>query len=163
MMMVPQAIGSITVKPFISRLLNRFGYRRLLLANTVAVSVVLCSFATLSADTPIWIIVPMVYLYGAVMSLQYTAMNTLAYVDLDVKHASMASSMASTAQYLSMSFGIALASLLMAGFLGSHNAQGYVWAFRWSVIVLGLITMAASWIFSRLRDPRATPAADGTR
>lgn len=163
MMMVPQAIGSITVKPFISRLLNRFGYRRLLLANTVAVSVVLCSFATLSADTPIWIIVPMVYLYGAVMSLQYTAMNTLAYVDLDVKHASMASSMASTAQYLSMSFGIALASLLMAGFLGSHNAQGYVWAFRWSVIVLGLITLAASWIFSRLRGPRATPAADGTR
>ncbi len=103
-----------------------FGYRRLLLGNTIAVSVVLCSFALLTPDTPPWVIVAFVYVYGAVMSLQYTSMNTLAYVDLDVKYASMASSMASTAQYLSMSFGIALASLLMGGFLASHNAQGYV-------------------------------------
>ncbi|HEY4294019.1 MFS transporter [Luteibacter sp.] len=154
MMMVPQAIGSITVKPFIDRLLTHFGYRRLLLGNTIAVSVVLCSFAFLSPHTPPWFIAGFVYIYGAVMSLQYTSMNTLAYVDLDVKHASMASSMASTAQYLSMSFGIALASLLMAGFLGSHDADGYVWAFRWSVIVLGMVTLAGSWIFGRLHDTR---------
>jgi len=161
MMMVPQALGSITVKPFINRLLNRFGYRRLLLTNTVAVSAVLCSFALLSETTPVWITVALVYVYGAIMSLQYTAMNTLAYVDLDVEHASMASSMASTAQYLSMSFGIALASLLMAGFLDSHNARGYVWAFRWSVIVLGLVTLAASWIFSRLGDTRPATRTSG--
>ncbi len=59
-----------------------------------------------------------------------------------------------------MSFGIALASLLMGGFLGAHNAQGYVSAFRWSVIVLGLITLAASWIFSRLRETRAGKVPD---
>ncbi|WP_426287764.1 MFS transporter [Luteibacter sp. E-22] len=162
LMMVPQAIGSISVKPFIDRLLTYFGYRRLLLGNTIAVSVVLCSFALLTPDSPPWVIVAFVYVYGAVMSLQYTSMNTLAYVDLDVKYASMASSMASTAQYLSMSFGIALASLLMGGFLASHNAQGYVWAFRWSVIVLGLITLAASWIFGRLRDTRSAKAAETT-
>ncbi|HVI56361.1 MAG TPA: MFS transporter [Luteibacter sp.] len=162
LMMVPQAIGSITVKPFIHRLLTHFGYRRLLLGNTIAVSIVLCSFALLTTETPMWIIASFVYVYGAFMSLQYTSMNTLAYVDLDVRHASMASSMASTAQYLSMSFGIALASLLMGGFLGSHNAQGYVWAFRWSVIVLGMVTLAASWIFSRLRETRAGKVADVT-
>jgi EmrB/QacA subfamily drug resistance transporter len=162
LMMVPQAIGSITVKPFIHRLLTHFGYRRLLLGNTIAVSIVLCSFALLTPETPMWIIAGFVYVYGAFMSLQYTSMNTLAYVDLDVRHASMASSMASTAQYLSMSFGIALASLLMGGFLGAHNAQGYVWAFRWSVIVLGMITLAASWIFSRLRETRVGKVADAT-
>jgi EmrB/QacA subfamily drug resistance transporter len=162
LMMVPQAIGSISVKPFIHRLLTQFGYRRLLLGNTIAVSIVLCSFALLTPETPMWIIASFVYVYGAVMSLQYTAMNTLAYVDLDVSHAAMASSMASTAQYLSMSFGIALASLLMGGFLGSHNAQGYVWAFRWSVIVLGMITLAASWIFSRLRETRVGKVVDAT-
>lgn len=163
LMMVPQAIGSITVKPFIDRLLTHFGYRRLLLGNTIAVSVVLCSFALLTPHTPPLLIAGFVYVYGAVMSLQYTSMNTLAYVDLDVKHASMASSMASTAQYLSMSFGIALASLLMAGFLGSHDAKGYVSAFRWSVIVLGVITLAASWIFGQLRETRAGKMATPAR
>jgi len=159
LMMVPQAIGSISVKPFIDRLLTHFGYRRLLLGNTIAVSVVLCSFALLSPQAPPWLVVVFVYIYGAVMSLQYTSMNTLTYVDLDVKYASMASSMASTAQYLSMSFGIAFASLLMAGFLETRDAEGYVLAFHWSVVVLGLITLAASWIFSRLRDPRAAAEA----
>jgi EmrB/QacA subfamily drug resistance transporter len=160
LMMVPQAIGSISVKPFIDRLLTHFGYRRLLLGNTIVVSVVLCLFALLSPATPPWLIAGFVYIYGAVMSLQYTSMNTLAYVDLDVKYASMASSMASTAQYLSMSFGIALASLLMGGFLRAHDALAYVWAFRWSVIVLGMITLAASWIFGQLRETRPARAAE---
>jgi len=154
LMMVPQALGSITVKPFIHRLLAHFGYRRLLLGNTILVSMVLCAFALLDTDTPTWIIAAFVYVYGMVMSVQYTSMNTLAYVDVDVKQASMASSMASTAQYLSMSFGIALATLLMAGFLGASDRHPYVWAFRWSVIVMGLITLAASWVFSLLRDTR---------
>lgn len=162
LMMVPQALGSITVKPFIHRLLTAFGYRRLLLGNTILVSVVLCAFALLDTDSPTWLIAGFVYVYGMVMSVQYTSMNTLAYVDVDVTRAAMASSMASTAQYLSMSFGIALATLLMAGFLGSSAHHPYVWAFRWSVIVLGLITLAASWVFSRLRDtrePRVATAA----
>lgn len=154
MMMVPQAIGSITVKPFIDRLLTRFGYRRLLLGNTIAVAGVLCVFALLSPSTPTWVIAGWVYIYGAFMSLQYTSMNTLAYVDIDVRQASMASSMASTAQYLSMSFGIALASLLMEGFLTSHEPDAYVRAFRWSVVVLGMVTLAGSWVFSRLRETR---------
>jgi uncharacterized BrkB/YihY/UPF0761 family membrane protein len=58
-----------------------------------------------------------------------------------------------------MSFGIALATLLMAGFLGASDKHPYIWAFRWSVIVLGLITLAASWVFSRLRDTRVPRTA----
>lgn len=159
LMMVPQALGSITVKPFIPRVLTRLGYRRLLLTNTVVGACVLCAFAVLSTDSPPWLIAAFVYVYGAVMSVQYTSMNTLAYVDLDVKYAAQASSMASTAQYLSMSFGIALATLLMEAFLARHEAVEYVWAFRWAVISLGLITLAASGIFARLRDTRSAPVA----
>ena len=58
--------------------------------------------------------------------------------------------------------GAAGVSLLMGGFLGAHNAQGYVWAFRWSVIVLGMITLAASLIFSRLRETRVGKVVDAT-
>jgi hypothetical protein len=35
-----------------------------------------------------------------------------------------------------------------------------VWAFRWSVIILGMITLAASWVFSRLRDTRVGKVTD---
>jgi EmrB/QacA subfamily drug resistance transporter len=160
LIMVPQALGAISVKPFVHRLLTHFGYRRLLLANTVLVAIVLAVFALLSPTTPMWLIACLVFVYGGLMSLQYTSMNTLAYVDLDISHASMASSMASTAQYLSMSFGIALASLLMEAFLRGTQATDYVWAFRYAVIVLGLVTLAGSWVFSRLRKERSPIIAE---
>jgi len=154
LMMVPQALGAIAVKWVVNRLLLRLGYRRLLLGNTVAVSLMLASFTLVGPQTPLPVIALQVFAYGAFMSLQYSSMNTLAYVDLDVSHASMASSMASTAQYLSMSFGIALASLLMEAFLAGHEPAQYVHAFRCSILILAAMTLAASWIFSRLRRDR---------
>jgi EmrB/QacA subfamily drug resistance transporter len=163
LMMVPQALGSITAKWGINRLLQHLGYQKLLFANTLVVAVMLASFALLGKDSSMWVIALMVYVYGGFMGLQYTAMNTLIYTDLDVKFAAQASSMASTAQYLSMSFGIALASLLMEALLQGHAHEDYIPAFRWTVLLLAIVTATASWVFSRLTSdasPRSTQASD---
>ena len=157
LMMVPQAIGSISAKWVIDRALIHFGYRRLLLGNTLIVAVLLAAFALLGPASPIWAITLLVFLYGAFSGLQYTAMNTLIYHDLEVRHAAMASSMASTAQYLAMSFGIALATLLMEAFLHGHAQAHYVAAFRWTVLLLGAITALASAVFGRLPHDRPLP------
>jgi len=81
-------------------------------------------------------------------------MNTLGFIDLTPAQASMGSSMTSMVQNLSMSLGIAFASLLMAaGIGGTHDAISYVSAFRTTTIVLGIVTVASSLLFLRL--PRA--------
>jgi len=157
LMMVPQALGSISAKWVISRALVHFGYRRLLLGNTLMVALLLAAFALLGATSPVWVIALLTFLYGGFSGLQYTAMNTLIYNDLDIKHASMASSMASTAQYLAMSFGIALATLLMEGLLQGHAHEDYIVAFRWTVLLLAVVTAAASHVFSRLPRDRPLP------
>ncbi|HEX7815102.1 MAG TPA: MFS transporter [Dyella sp.] len=154
LMMVPQALGSISAKWAVNRLLVAMGYRRMLLFNTWIVALLLASFALLGKDSPMAMIALMMFLYGGFMGLQYTAMNTLVYQDLDVKYASMASSMASTAQYLSMSFGIALASLLMEALLQGHAHDDYVAAFRWTVLLLAVVTAAASQLFAQLKKDR---------
>ena len=165
LMMVPQALGSISSKWVVNRLLLRLGYRRLLIGNTTAVAVMLAAFALVDGDTPTWLIGVLVYVYGCFTGLQYTTMNTLAYTDVDVRHASMASSMASTTQYLSISFGIAFASLLMEVFVGRevHAAHAYVAAFHITVLVLAAVTAMAATIFLRLRpDHPGAPARAGT-
>jgi MFS family permease len=131
-----------------------YGYRRLLLGNTLIVAALLAMFALLGPATPVWAIGLLAFFYGAFAGMQYTAMNTLIYTDLDIRHASMASSMASTAQYLAMSFGIALATLLMQAMLGGHAHEDYVAAFRWTVLILAAITAGASRVFSQLRHDR---------
>ena len=159
LMMVPQAMGSIAAKWAVNRALVHFGYRRLLLGNTLIVAVLLASFALLGPGSPVWVIASLTFCYGAFTGLQYTTMNTLIYNDLDIKHASMASSMASTAQYLAMSFGIALSTLLMEAMLQGHAHEDYVVAFRWTVVLLGVITAVASRVFGRLRRDRPLGAA----
>ncbi|WP_343880642.1 MFS transporter [Rhodanobacter caeni] len=154
LMMVPQALGSIIAKWVINRVLVHYGYRRLLLGNTLIVAALLAMFALLGPATPVWAIGLLAFFYGAFAGMQYTAMNTLIYTDLDIKHASMASSMASTAQYLAMSFGIALATLLMQAMLNGHAHEDYVVAFRWTVLILAAITAGASRVFSQLRRDR---------
>ena len=157
LMMVPQALGSIAAKWAVNRALVHYGYRRLLLGNTLIVAMLLASFALLGPTTPVWVIAALTFCYGCFTGLQYTTMNTLIYNDLDIKHASMASSMASTVQYLAMSFGIALSTLLMEAMLRGHAHEDYVVAFRWTVLLLGAITAAASRVFSRLRHDRPLP------
>ncbi len=152
MVMVPQAIGSIVAKRLINRLLVHYGYRRLLLGNTLIVAALLGSFAVLGPGSPVWLVGTLAFFYGGFAGLQYTAMNTLIYNDLDISDASMASSLASTAQYLAMSFGIALGMLLMQALLGGHASDNYVVAFRWTVIVLALITAGASRVFRQLPE-----------
>jgi EmrB/QacA subfamily drug resistance transporter len=154
LMMVPQALGSITAKWAINRALVHLGYRRLLLGNTLIVACLLAAFALLGPTTPIWAIALLTFAYGFFAGLQYTAMNTLIYHDVDIRHASMLSSMASTVQYLAMSFGIALSTLLMEALLQGHAHDDYVVAFRWTVLFLAAVTAAASRIFARLRHDR---------
>lgn len=157
LMMVPQALGSIIAKWAVNRALVRYGYRRLLLGNTLVVAVLLAAFALLGPGSPVWVIASLTFIYGAFTGLQYTTMNTLIYTDLDIKHASMASSMASTVQYLAMSFGIALSTLLMEAMLQGHAHEDYVVAFRWTMVLLAAITAVASRVFSRLRHDRELP------
>jgi len=159
LMMVPQALGSIVAKWAVNRALVHYGYRRLLLGNTLIVAALLAAFALLGPGSPLWVIASLTFAYGAFAGLQYTTMNTLIYTDLDIRHASMASSMASTVQYLAMSFGIALSTLLMEAMLQGHAHEDYVVAFRWTMILLAAITAVASRVFSRLRHDRPSPGA----
>lgn len=156
LMLMPQALAMMLMKLAIDRLLKAFGYRRVLLVNTLLVAALLACFALLTPATSPLLTASLVFAYGLAMSLQYTAMNTLVFVDLEPEHAAMASSMTSTVQYLSISFGIALASLLMAAFLGSahHRVQAYVSAFHGSVLLLALVTLVATLVFARLGADR---------
>jgi len=70
--------------------------------------------------TPVWVIVLLAFFYGAFTSLQYTSMNTLVYADITEEETSSASSIASTMQQMSISFGVASAGLATALFIPSR-------------------------------------------
>ncbi len=155
LMMAPQALAMMMMKPLIDPVLRRFGYRRTLYANTVVVALMMVSFALPVAPRDWPVITALMFVLGLVMSLQYTAMNTLAFVDLAPEQAGHAASLTSTAQYLSMSFGIALATLLMGALLPARaQPAAYPHAFHLTALALATLCLAGAAVFMRLRRDR---------
>src|ERR1700729_2961953 len=98
LLMMPQAIAAMSLKMTMPRILARFGYRGVLVSNTVILGLLIALFATIGVGTPVWLIVIQVFCFGFFSSLQYTSMNTLVYADITEQETSSASSIASTMQ-----------------------------------------------------------------
>src|SRR6202050_4098468 len=103
LLMMPQAIAAMSLKMTMPGILARFGYRGVLISNTVILGLVIALFSTMGVWTRVWMIVAIAFCYGFFSSLQYTAMNTLVYADVTDAQTSSASSIASTTRQVSMS------------------------------------------------------------
>ena len=154
LLMMPSALGAMGMKMFAPKLLNRFGYRQVLVMNTVCIGITIALFTLVSASTPLPLVVAISLMQGLFNSLQFSSMNTLAYADIEGPDSSMASTISSSFQQLSMSFGLAAGSIVTAWFLGgvSQTNQGQVTqALHHGFSVLAGLTLVSSLIFWRLR------------
>jgi EmrB/QacA subfamily drug resistance transporter len=154
LLMMPSALGAMGMKFFAPKLLNRFGYRQVLVMNTICIGITIALFTLVSASTPLPLVVALSLMQGLFNSLQFSSMNTLAYADIEGPDSSMASTISSSFQQLSMSFGLAAGSIVTAWFLGgvSQTNQGQVTqALHHGFAVLAGLTVLSSLIFWRLR------------
>jgi EmrB/QacA subfamily drug resistance transporter len=154
LLVMPQALAAMSMKVIMPRLLRSVGYRGVLVSNTVILGVLLMVFATIGLRTPVWAIVLQAFLYGGFTSLQYTSMNTLVYADITEQDASSASSIASTMQQMSISFGVAIAGLATAFFIPtSHsNPAEMIHGIHKALIALGILTIISTIVFRSLKS-----------
>ena len=154
LLIMPQAVASMSMKLVMSRILTRLGYRGVLISNTLMIGILLLLFATIGLSTSILTIVVLAFLYGGFTSLQYTSMNTLVYADISDEQASRASSIASTSQQMSISFGVAIAGLATAFFLPAQayaERTEFIHGIHEAFLTLGGFTMVSTIVFRRLR------------
>ena len=155
LMIMPQAIAAISLKMTLPRVLRRFGYRQVLIVNTVMLGVMVLVFSTIDAGTPAWLIVAQAFVFGVFTSTQYTSMNTLAFADVNGEQTSGASTIASTVQQLAVSFGVASASLAAAWFVpqADHvSALGMIHGIHLALRALGALTIVSTFVFIELRS-----------
>jgi MFS family permease len=134
--------------------LRKFGYRTILISNTVLLGVMMMLFSTIDVGTPVWLIALQAFIYGFFTSTQYTSMNTLAYADVNAEQASGASTIASTVQQLAVSFGVASASLAAAFFIPRSTGvtpPEMVHGIHVALRVLGALTILSSLVFHELK------------
>src|ERR1700720_1607351 len=63
LLMMPQAVAAMSLKMTMRGILKRFGYRTVLISNTLMLGLLIILFATIGAGTPVWLIVAQVFVY----------------------------------------------------------------------------------------------------
>lgn len=155
LLMMPIAVAAMGMKIVSTHILRRFGYRKTLIINTVMIGLTICLYGCVTKDTDIIFIIALSLAQGFFNSLQFSSMNSIAYADIEPSDSSMAATIASSLQQMSMSFGLAFGSLVTGWYLGGlpqsdHLAMSS--AIHHAFWTLGLLTIISSLSFLGLTN-----------
>ena len=149
MILMASAISTIIAKSFVVPIVHRFGYKRTLVTNTVLLAIVISMFALPDKETPLYMLIPLLAMYGAINSIQMATMNTISLADLSPSNASMGNSLIAITQQLSISFGVSFGALILrktesATWLTGGNLD---MSFKSTFMILGIVTFIATSVF----------------
>jgi hypothetical protein len=159
--------GNVAIKPATTPLINRFGFRTVLLGATVGTTVAVAVLGFTSAATPIAVIAGLALISGVTRSVGFTVYGTVGLADMPPELMRDANTLAATSTQLAGGLAIAVATVaLRIGGVFGTGLTAYTVAF----CLLALI--AAGTAAEALRMDRAagdaarrqrTPAPAATR
>ncbi|MGM4891546.1 MFS transporter [Tardiphaga sp. 839_C3_N1_4] len=147
------AVGAMGMKTLAARIIRAFGFRNVMTVNAVVSSVFLAACALFTVTTPLMLILIILVVGGFFRSLEFTAINTVAYAEVETAQMSRATTLVSVNQQLSISAGVAIgafsveSTMLMRG-MTELSAADFAPAF----LVVSVISAASAWFFWQMPD-----------
>jgi EmrB/QacA subfamily drug resistance transporter len=139
LLMIAVFAGNLAMKPATTPILRQFGFRRVLIGNGICNALALGLCGTLSASTPLAIVVGLLFVGGMFRSMQFTALNTVAFADVALPAMNAANTLFATAMQLTIGLGIALAALALR--VGEILAGAGGPSFRIAFLVIGAVAL----------------------
>jgi EmrB/QacA subfamily drug resistance transporter len=133
--------GNLAMKPATTAVLLWFGFRSTLVWNGALAMATILACALLTAQTPVAIVVALLFVSGLARSMQFTALNTLSFCDLDKATMSGANTLFSMLQQMGNAMGIATAAIalrLAASLTHADQSMTTVGDFRIAFLVIGV-------------------------
>src|SRR5215510_10616198 len=142
------AMGMKTVIPFI---LQRYGFRRVLVVNALISAMLVAACATFTPGVSFAWIVGVLIVGGFFRSLEFTSLNTIAYADVDNRRMSRATSLVAVAQQVSISVGVAIGALAVDLTLWARGRDTITAAdFQPAYLTIAVIAGCACFVFARM-------------
>jgi MFS family permease len=147
------AAGAMGMKTLASRLIRTFGFRNLMTVNAVISSVFLAACALFTITTPLLLIVIILVVGGFFRSLEFTAINTVAYAEVEPPQMSRATTLVSVNQQLAVSAGVAVGAFSLESTLWiRHMTELTADVFAPAFLVVALISTVSAFLFWRMPD-----------
>jgi EmrB/QacA subfamily drug resistance transporter len=145
------AAGAMGMKTLAARIIRTFGFRNIMVINAVVSSVFLAACALFTAATPLLLIMILLVVGGFFRSLQFTAINTLAYAEVDLPRMSRATTLVSVNQQLAVSAGVAVGAFCVEATMWFHHADELTAAyFAPAFIVVAIISTISTYFFYQM-------------
>lgn len=151
--MIPMSLGAIVSKLFISKVVGRLGYKRMLVGNTILLGLLLMSFSLVRPGGNHVVLLLHLMTFGVINSTQFSIMNTSTLMDLSVEEASTGNGILSMVMQVSMSMGVSIGAFLLGYYVSSLSGGGIelakaTEAFKYTFITVGCISICSTLIFS---------------
>ncbi|WP_407160090.1 MFS transporter [Bradyrhizobium sp. STM 3557] len=145
--------GAMGMKTLASRIIRTFGFRNLMTVNAVVSSVFLAACALFTPTTPLLLILIILVVGGFFRSLEFTAINTVAYAEVDSAAMSRATTLVSVNQQLAISAGVAVGAFSVESTLWWHGATDLsASAFAPAFVVVSIVSAASAFFFWQMPD-----------
>src|ERR1700688_439650 len=145
------AAGAMGMKTLAARIIRTFGFRNIMVINAVVSSVFLAACALFTAATPLLLIMILLVVGGFFRSLQFTAITTLAYAEVDPPRMSRATTLVSVNQQLAVSAGVAVGAFSVESTMWFHHASELTAAyFAPAFIVVSIISTISAYFFYQM-------------
>jgi len=155
------ALGAMGMKWAAATILRRFGFRNILVVNSIISAAFLAVCAGFTASTPVALMVILLLLGGFFRSLQFTSINTIAYAEVEPRRIGRATALVSVAQQLAISAGVAIGAMAveLTVFLRG-NATLQASDFPPAFLAVAAISALSVLIFARLSPDAGAEMAD---
>jgi MFS family permease len=120
--MIQVVAGNIGIKPATTWIMNRWGFRSVLLAACLSLAASIAALAFITRQTPVAVIIVIAVISGVARSVGGTAYNTLYFCDVPEQQMPHANALSATVGQLAAGLGIAFVAVALR--LGGPLAQG---------------------------------------
>ncbi|KWV50631.1 MFS transporter [Bradyrhizobium macuxiense] len=145
------AVGAMGMKTLAARIIRAFGFRNMMTVNAVVSSVFLAACALFTVTTPLLLIFIILVVGGFFRSLQFTAINTVAYAEVEAPQMSRATTLVSVNQQLAVSAGVAVGAFSVETVLALHNqTELTAGVFAPAFVVVSLVSAVSAWWFRQM-------------
>jgi EmrB/QacA subfamily drug resistance transporter len=147
------AVGAMGMKTLAARIIRTFGFRNMMTINAIVSSIFLAACAIFTVTTPLLLIAIILVVGGFFRSLEFTAINTVAYAEVEPAQMSRATTLVSVNQQLAVSAGVAVGAFSVESTMAiRHMSELTADVFAPAFLVVALISAASAWFFWQMPD-----------
>jgi len=153
LLMAVYATGDLGIKLFVTMIVRRFTFYRVLVVNGVLIALTTLACAAFTPGTPLSVMVVVLVLVGACRSLQFTASSSISYAEIPPEGMANATALFSMFHQVSLGLGVAISAIVLnlsayarTGGLGEPELPD----FRIAIYVMTAIALASVVAFARI-------------